>query len=55
MPLNEEEMKKAVQEGIETWLDKQLQTFGRWSLHSVMALVLAGLIYFMINIMGYHK
>lgn len=55
MSLDKNELKEAVKEGIEAWLDKQFQTFGKWSLYTLGSMVLAAVVYFVLNSMGWHK
>lgn len=40
-----EEQKEAVKEALQEWLDKQFTLFGRWSLRSIGAVLLATLVY----------
>jgi hypothetical protein len=37
---------QAIKEALEEWLDKQFTSFGKWSLKGIVALALAGLVYF---------
>jgi len=55
MPLSKEEMSKAVEKGIENWMDKQFQTFGRWSFYTFGSIVLVSITYFAMRMMGWHK
>lgn len=55
MSLDKNELKEAVREGIESWLDKQFQTFGKWSLYTIASVVFGALVYFVLNAMGWHR
>lgn len=38
-----EEIKKAMKEGIKEWLNEQYAAFGKWTLHGLLAMALAGI------------
>ena len=52
-PTNDE-IKKAMKEGLKEWLNEQYAAFGRWTLHGLIALALAGLVYLALTGAGFH-
>jgi len=54
-PLTKEETKAAVKEAIKEWLNEKYATFGRWSLHGLLAMLLAGAVYLFMISNGWHK
>lgn len=48
-------MKAAVKEALKEWLDAKYSAFGRWSLHGLLALALAGGVYLAMLASGWHK
>ena len=48
-----EQQKEAIKEALEEWLDKQFIAFGKWSLKGIVALALAGLVYFWASTQGW--
>jgi len=55
---NEEQknlMKEAFKEAIQEWLDKQYAVFGRWSFWAFMSLAVVALLYFILNLNGWHQ
>ena len=55
MPLDKDSTKEAVKEALKEWLDDKYSAFGRWSLHGLMAMVLAGVVYLFMISNGWHK
>lgn len=55
MPLDKNETKEAVKEAIREWLDEKYSTFGKWSLHGLLAMVMAGVVYLFMISNGWHK
>lgn len=61
--MNEEEeteqrelMKEAVKEAIKEWLDEKFITIGKWTFNSVLAVLLAALVYLVLIYNGWeHK
>lgn len=60
--MNEEEeaqrelMKEAVKEAIKEWLDEKFALVGKWTIHSIIAVVLAAMVYFVLIYSGWeHK
>jgi hypothetical protein len=54
-PLSKQESKDAVKEALHEWLDEKYSTFGKWSLHSFLALLVAAACYFVLAANGWHK
>lgn len=55
MPLDKDETKEAIKEAINEWLEAKYSTFGKWSLHGLLALMLAGGVYLFMIGNGWHK
>lgn len=55
MPLDKDTTKEAVKEALKEWLDEKYMTFGKWSLHGILAMVLAGGVYLAMVSNGWHK
>ncbi len=53
--LDKETTKEAVREALKEWLNEKYAEFGRWSLHGLMALALAGLVYLALQRYGINK
>lgn len=57
--MNEEDLKRitkeAHKEALKEWLDEKFAQFGRWSVTTIAAMVLAALIYFMLFTNGWQK
>lgn len=53
--LDKEEMKAAVREALKEWLDEKFIAFGKWSLHGLLAMCLAGGVYLAMIASGWHK
>ncbi len=47
--------KEAVKEAIREWLDEKYASFGKWSLHGLLAMLLAGCVYLFMISQGWHK
>ena len=48
-------MEEAVKEALAEWLDKQFQTFGKWSLMTLVAFLLVGLTYMIFWVNGWRQ
>lgn len=48
-------IKEAVKETLREWLDQKYTTFGKWSFHGVLAMLLAAIAYFIAIQNGWHK
>ena len=48
-------IKEAVKETLREWLDEKYTVFGKWSLHGLLAMLLAALAYFIATQNGWHK
>jgi len=48
-------MKEAVKEALKEWLNEKYSAFGKWSLHGLLALALAGSVYLAMVANGWHK
>jgi uncharacterized protein YqeY len=44
-PLSKDELKRVFKEAIKEWLDQQFAQFGKWSLKTIGAMLLAALVY----------
>ncbi len=55
MTVDDEKIKEAAKEAIREFLDEKFAAFGKWSLASIAALVLAGVVYFILLVNGWHK
>lgn len=53
--LNPDEVKAALKDGIKEWLDDKFAMFGKWSLMTIMAMILASLTYFILIMNGWHR
>jgi hypothetical protein len=51
--LSKDELQKAVQAGIDGFLDKQFSRFGRWSFYSLMAIAFAYIIHLVFYLNGW--
>lgn len=47
--LERDEHKEIVKEAIREWLDEKYATFGKWTLHGVLASALAWVAYFLLT------
>jgi len=54
-PLTKEESKEVVKEALHEWLDEKYAMFGRWSLHGMLAMMIAAGCYFVLAANGWHK
>lgn len=52
---DEEETKRVIKEALREWLDEKYSEFGKWTLHGLMAALLAGLVVFIFWTQGWHK
>ena len=50
-----EDIKEALKEALKEWLDEKYIAFGKWSLHGLMAMLLAGGVYLFMVSNGWHK
>lgn len=48
-------MREAVKEAAGQWLDEKFKQFGKWSLSGMAAAGLVTLVYFMLQLNGWHK
>lgn len=55
MPLDKETTKEAVKEALREWLDEKYSTFGKWSMHGLLAMLLAACVYLFMLSNGWHK
>lgn len=55
VPLDKETTKEAVKEALREWLDDKYAMFGKWSMHGLMAMMLAGCVYLFMISNGWHK
>jgi hypothetical protein len=55
VPMDKEDYKAAVKEGLKEWLNEQFAAFGKWSLHGLLAMALAGCVYLFMISNGWHK
>jgi hypothetical protein len=55
MPLDKDTAKAAVKEALREWLDEKYSTFGKWSIHGLLAMALAGAVYIFMISNGWHK
>ena len=46
--LDREEQKEIVKEAIREWLDEKYSSFGKWTLHGVLASVLGAVAYYLV-------
>ena len=53
--MDKEELKRITKEALKEWLDEKILTFGKWSLSTLMAALLAALIYFILWANGWQK
>lgn len=53
--LDKDDMKEVVREALKEWLDEKYASFGKWSFHSLLALLLAGGVYLAMIANGWHK
>lgn len=53
--LNEEELKAAVKDALREWLDEKYSQFGKWTLHGLLAMAVAGLTWVTLVSQGWHK
>lgn len=53
--LTPEEMKEAVADGIERWMDKKFTQIGKWSARAIIISALGALGYFILHANGWHK
>lgn len=53
--VDKELMKEALKEALKEWLDSKYAAFGRWSLHGLLAMALAGAVYLAMIASGWHK
>lgn len=47
--------KEAVKEALKEWLDDKYTAFGKWSLHGLLAMMLAVVVYLFLIQNGWHK
>lgn len=47
--------KEAIKEAIREWLDAAFAEFGKWTLRSLFALFLGGIVYVIMLSQGWHK
>ena len=47
--------KEAIKEAIREWLNDQFAEFGKWTLRSLLALALGGIVYVIMIGQGWHK
>jgi ATP-dependent helicase/DNAse subunit B len=52
---HQDEIKEAVKSALKEWLDEKYMTFGKWSLHGLLAMLLAGMVYLFMISNGWHK
>ena len=50
-----EDIKAALKEALKEWLDDKYASFGKWSLHGLLAMLLAGVVYLFMISNGWHK
>lgn len=55
MPIDKEEFRKVVKEVLTEWLDEKYASFGKWSLHGLLAMLLVGGVYLFMISNGWHK
>lgn len=48
-------IKSAAKDAIKEWLDDQFAKFGKWSMAALASAALAGLVYFILNVSGWHR
>jgi len=53
--LSQEEVKQALKDGLNEWLDKQFSTLGKWTLGGIASVALAALAYFFLQTKGFSK
>lgn len=53
--MDQDEMKKAFKDALKEWLDEKFTEFGKWSLGGIAAMALAGLVYFILKMNGWHQ
>ncbi|MFP3564675.1 hypothetical protein [Paraburkholderia sp. SIMBA_030] len=53
--MSQEEVKKALKEGLTEWLDKQFATLGKWTLGGIASLGLAALAYAFFQTKGFGR
>lgn len=53
--LDKEATKDAVKEALKEWLDAKYSAFGKWSLHGLLAMLLAVIVYLFMIQNGWHK
>ena len=52
---DEEETKRIVKEALREWLDEKYAEFGRWSIHGILAALLAATVVLVFWSQGWHK
>jgi hypothetical protein len=55
MPVDKDTFKEAAKEALKEWLDEKYLVFGKWSLHGLLAMALAALVYWFMVSNGWHK
>lgn len=53
--IDKDAFKEAVKEVLREWLDEKYAAFGKWSLHGILAMLLAGAVYLFLISNGWHK
>ena len=53
--MEKEELKRITKEALKEWLDEKFLNFGKWSFATIMAALLAALIYFILWTNGWSK
>lgn len=53
--IDKDTLKDAVKEALKEWLDEKYSSFGKWSIHGLLAIFLAGGVYLLMIINGWHK
>lgn len=51
----DEDVKRALKEGLKEWLDEQFATLGKWTVGGLLAAALVGLVYLALIGAGWHK
>jgi hypothetical protein len=46
-------LEQSMDKAINKWLDKQFATFGKWTLHGLLAVFFAGLLYLYFHTQGF--
>jgi len=54
-PLDKDAFKQVVKEVLTEWLNDKYAAFGKWSFHGLLAMALAGLVYWFMISNGWHK